>query len=152
MDLIGQCRFGVHDLSRTDLSAKGRLPRFNMPLELGLFLGAMRFGGAGHTGKRCLILDRNRGRYRRYISDLAGQEIKSHSDNAGKAIGLVRKFLRAGSAESLPGGAAITSDYARFQTGLPKLTRAARLRPSEVTFADSTQFVADWMTAIHGLD
>lgn len=37
--LIDECRYGVHDLSRTKLDAVHSLPRFNMPLELKLFLG-----------------------------------------------------------------------------------------------------------------
>jgi hypothetical protein len=56
-DLIGECRFGIHDLSRTELDSRSKLPRFNMPLELGLFIGAKRFGGASHRRKSCLILD-----------------------------------------------------------------------------------------------
>ena len=35
--IIEDCRFGVHDISRTELDAATGLPRFNMPLELGLF-------------------------------------------------------------------------------------------------------------------
>jgi hypothetical protein len=42
--LIEQCPLGIHDISRTELDVKSGLPRFNMPLELGLFLGAKRFG------------------------------------------------------------------------------------------------------------
>src|SRR5262249_47825244 len=42
-ELIGECRLGIHDISRTDPDARTRLPRFNMPLELGVFLGAKRF-------------------------------------------------------------------------------------------------------------
>ncbi|WP_232793168.1 hypothetical protein [Caulobacter hibisci] len=57
--VIEECRYGVHDLSRTELDTVHGLPRFNMPLELGIFLGAKRFGGEGHVGKRCLILDMN---------------------------------------------------------------------------------------------
>src|SRR5258708_5683890 len=41
---IEECRFGIHDLSRTQLDNGTGLPRFNMPLELGMFLGAKRFG------------------------------------------------------------------------------------------------------------
>ena len=41
-NLIEECRFGIHDLSRTELDAVNQLPRFNMPLELGMFLGAKR--------------------------------------------------------------------------------------------------------------
>ena len=43
--IVEQCKFGIHDLSRTDLDQATGLPRFNMPLELGIFLGAKRYGG-----------------------------------------------------------------------------------------------------------
>ena len=39
--LIRDCRWGIHDISRTDLNLRN-LPRFNMPLEPGLFLDAKR--------------------------------------------------------------------------------------------------------------
>ncbi len=42
--LIESCQFGIHDISRTELDADSKLPRFNMPLELGMFSGAQRFG------------------------------------------------------------------------------------------------------------
>lgn len=42
--LIQECCYGIHDISRTELDRANKLPRFNMPLELGLFLGASRFG------------------------------------------------------------------------------------------------------------
>ncbi|KQV44681.1 hypothetical protein [Duganella sp. Root336D2] len=42
--LIQSSRYGVHDISRTELDPANSLPRFNMPLELGLFLGARQYG------------------------------------------------------------------------------------------------------------
>lgn len=42
--IIEQCRYGIHDLSRTELDELHQLPRFNMPLELGMFLGAKHYG------------------------------------------------------------------------------------------------------------
>ena len=48
-NIIDECRFGIHDLSRTELDQVNRLPRFNMPLELGIFLGAKRYGGDGQN-------------------------------------------------------------------------------------------------------
>ena len=41
--IMAECRFGIHDLSRTTLDSANRLPRFNMPLELGVFLGGQAF-------------------------------------------------------------------------------------------------------------
>ena len=52
--IIDQCKLGIHDISRTELSEQN-LPRFNMPLELGLFLGARRFG-EGRAKKVTLIV------------------------------------------------------------------------------------------------
>jgi hypothetical protein len=37
--IISECGYGVHDISRTELDEVNQLPRFNMPLELGIFLG-----------------------------------------------------------------------------------------------------------------
>jgi hypothetical protein len=43
MRIIEQCAYGIHDISAVGLSAGTNLPRFNMPLELGLYLGCKRF-------------------------------------------------------------------------------------------------------------
>jgi len=89
--IIGSCRLGIHDISRTELDVETQLPRFNMPLELGLFLGAKRFGSGKHRSKTCLILDIERYRYQKFISDIAGQDIAVHGGNADDAIKAVRK-------------------------------------------------------------
>ena len=38
--IIAESRYGIHDISKTEPDPGSGLPRFNMPLELGLFLGA----------------------------------------------------------------------------------------------------------------
>src|SRR5438067_13615471 len=43
-DIIEKSKFGIHDISRAGIDRKTGLPRFNMPLELGFFLGAKRYG------------------------------------------------------------------------------------------------------------
>jgi len=94
-DLIAECRFGIHDLSRTELDARSKLPRFNMPLELGLFIGAKRFGGSSHHRKSCLILDTDPYRYQAFISDIAGQDIRPHGGDHRRLITAIRDWLRA---------------------------------------------------------
>ncbi len=42
--IIEACSHSIHDLSRTELN-ENNLPRFNMPFELGLTIGAKVFGG-----------------------------------------------------------------------------------------------------------
>src|SRR5262249_29633577 len=84
--LIAQCNHSIHDISRTEVEDQPyRLPRFNMPLELGIFLGAKRFGGRS-SQKRCLIMDRAPYRYQRFISDIVGQDIWAHNRNPTMAI------------------------------------------------------------------
>jgi hypothetical protein len=91
--IIEECRHGVHDISNVALDANTGLPRFNMPLELGLFLGCKRFGDEHQRKKVCIILDRDPYRYRQYISDISGQDIHSHGGTHAQAISEVRNWL-----------------------------------------------------------
>ncbi len=82
--IIGESRLAVHDISRTQLDSSTRLPRFNMPLELGIFLGAKSFGSGDHKRKVAIILDTDRYRYQKFISDIAGQDIRAHGGRTTK--------------------------------------------------------------------
>jgi hypothetical protein len=62
--IISESPFGIHDISRVEPDRSTNLPRFNMPLELGLFLGAKAFGVADQQAKRCIVLDEQPYRYR----------------------------------------------------------------------------------------
>lgn len=42
---IAECRYGIHDLSGVTFDTPYRLPRFNMPLELGIFTWRIRYWG-----------------------------------------------------------------------------------------------------------
>jgi hypothetical protein len=44
VQMIRECRLGIHDLSRVRLSSSTDLRRFNMAFECGVFFGALRFG------------------------------------------------------------------------------------------------------------
>lgn len=122
-DIIVECRLAVHDLSRTELDSSSDLPRFNMPLELGIFLGARRFGRGRQKSKRCLVLDRARYRYQVYLSDMSGQDIRAHDNDPVKAVRAVRNWLSqfAPDNEMLPGGATIARRFKRFLADLPTM-------------------------------
>src|SRR5437868_3214960 len=134
--IIEECRYGIHDISRTETSGEPPLPRFNMPLELGVFLGAKRYGDDAQKRKRLLILDTERYRYQRFVSDIAGQDIHAHRNDPVEAIGAVTNWLRAQSRRTLPGGKRVASDFARFQSELPATLVALDLGADEVTFVD----------------
>lgn len=147
LDLIAACRFGIHDLSRTELDAVHQLPRFNMPLELGLYLGAQHFGVGRHRDKVSLVLDVERYRYQKFISDIAGQDPAAHGGDPARAIAAVRDWLRDYSPAAIPGGAKIVERYSAFRRELPDICRAADLDPTALTFADYSGLVTAWLEA-----
>ncbi|MGH6622021.1 MAG: hypothetical protein ACREF6_20945, partial [Alphaproteobacteria bacterium] len=143
LKLIAECPLGIHDISRTEIDEAIGLPRFNMPFELGLFIGAHKFGNSSQRKKRCLILDREKFRYRNFISDIAGQDIKSHDNDPQTTITRVRDFLRANSGgRNISGGAIIKRDYLSFMVAKPKICAALELDLDEITFLDLTYLIA----------
>jgi hypothetical protein len=149
--LIEECRLGIHDISRTELDAVNQLPRFNMPLELGLFLGAKRYGDTAQKQKKCLVLDVERYRFQRFMSDIAGQDIEAHGGQSGEIINRVRAFLNSASRGApLPGPAIIQADYAVFQEQLADICRELALRPDELEFKDFTWAAAKFVAVSDG--
>lgn len=104
---IAECPYGVHDLCRIELDASNGLPRFNMPLELGIFLGAKRYGGPDQKLKRILILDVEQYRYQQFISDLAGMDIHAHAGDPEVALTVTRDWLANVSRRKLPSSAIV---------------------------------------------
>ena len=149
--IIGESRYGIHDLSRTELDESADLPRFNMPLELGLFLGAKHFGAGRQTRKACIIFDRERYRYQRFCSDIAGQDIRAHNGGEADLIRAVRDALATWrTSQYLPSGSVIHDHYRRFQEQLPVFAARARLAVGELTFNDLSRAVSEWLLETGG--
>lgn len=145
--IIEQSQFGIHDISRAGIDRNTGFARFNMPLELGFFLGAKRYGSSRDRDKRCLVLDRERYRYRNFCSDIAGQDIRAHNDQPKDAIRAVRDWLSTHRTSiQMPGGRAIFERYQRFLAQLPIQASSVRLDHQELTFGDYTKLVVGWLT------
>ena len=146
VDLVRQCRWGIHDISRVELTHLG-LPRFNMPLELGLFLGASRLGSRAYRDKSCLVLDSKAERYRQMVSDLAGQDIQAHDGNTLGIVTAVRNFLsdsRQDTQTVAVGGAEMTRAFIRFQVDLVQLYAERKIEQHELTFRDYADCAREW--------
>jgi hypothetical protein len=152
--MIGECDWGIHDLSRVELGAGG-VPRFNMPMELGIHLGARLLGEGRHRRKKALILDAVRHRYDAALSDISGQDIEAHANDPDEAIRCVRNWLsehRPHNAPPLPGAAAMQADYGLFLAEVGGLLAARRLDPIEkLTHSDFLFAVRDWIASRVGV-
>jgi hypothetical protein len=147
-DLIRICRYGIHDISRIELSQSSGLPRFNMPLELGIFLGAKSFGSGPQELKRCMILDSDAYRYQRFVSDIAGQDIHFHDDKPLEALKKVRNWLSNHTARGLvrvPGGSVMVKRYTEFQSELPFICNHLDLDRHELQFPEYRDIAASWL-------
>lgn len=146
--IIEQCQFGIHDLSAVALDERTQLPRFNMPLELGLFLGCRRYGNSKQKKKKCLILDAEQFRYRTFISDISGQDIHAHGGQPHRAISAVRNWVATALPQhGLEGGTVIAQRFEQFQQDLPALCRELRREREELIFVDLSEMIRNWLRA-----
>jgi hypothetical protein len=146
LELIASCRYSIHDLSRTELDRASTLPRFNMPLELGIDFGCRAYG-AEQSEKSFLIFARDRFRFQTYVSDIAGQDVADHGNEPARAIGRVRDWLRTEAGRTdIPGAKAMESRYIDFRTDLPAICERFELDLSALTFHDFVFVVGAWRT------
>ena len=148
IQIIRSSKYGIHDISKTGLTVPNRLPRFNMPLELGLFMGAKHFGDPAQKAKRGLILDKEPYRYQQFCSDIAGQDIRAHANDPAKAMIAVRNWLQTalhGGTAKIPGGQRLLSLFESFQSELPHMCRGLGLHRTQLTFRDYAGVAAGWL-------
>jgi hypothetical protein len=146
--LIEECRYGIHDLSRTELDPAHGLPRFNMPLELGIFLGARRYGGHVQKSKRALVLDVDPFRYQTFISDLAGMDIHEHGGDPTRALRETRDWLATVSRRALRSGDRIARLYEAFLADVPAMATALEFDPARINYVDFERFAVEWLLKV----
>jgi len=148
MDIISECKYSIHDLSRTELDSPSALPRFNMPFELGLDLGCRRYGNSKLNEKVCLVMDVERYRYQTFISDISGQDIEAHNGNTKQVIEHVRNLLRQEldpRTTMVPSGIKIFQRYQKFQKALPAICCKLNWNFKQLPFNDYSYAVAAWI-------
>ena len=87
LTLIGSCHYSLHDLSRVQLSVgRFKVPRFNMPFELGLAV-ALAHGRKGAHQFR--LLEERRFRLQHSLSDLNGYDPYIHHATTSGMFGAI---------------------------------------------------------------
>lgn len=147
IQIINDSLYAIHDLSRAGVDSKTGLARFNMPLELGIFLGAKEFGGKRNAIKTYLMLDRDRYRYQKFISDLNGIDPKAHNNKPETAIIKVRDWLNdvTNVDFNIQSGSIIAKKYDEFRKDLPGLATDVGLKMKDLTYRDYCYVVQEWL-------
>lgn len=86
LDLIEGCELSIHDLSRIQISRGTRVPRFNMPFELGICCAIARINGRHDF----YVFEEKSYRLQRSLSDLGGYDPQVHG---GTQLGVARSLL-----------------------------------------------------------
>ena len=95
--LIQSCRYSIHDLSRVEMSvAPTAVPRFNMPLELGMTITWTNLYPSRHTW---FVWESQPYRLQRSASDLNGTDPCIHN---GTAEGVLRELRNAFHRDQMP--------------------------------------------------
>lgn len=145
---IEKCRYGIHNISRTELNANN-LPRFNMPFELGIFFGAKRFGDKSQKIKTALIFDVEKYRYQEFISDLNGVDIKEHNKDYKTVIRKIRNWLGIASRRTtIPSHNLIITAYTIFSSKLPAIASELGFDLDDIPFNDYCLIVEESLKEI----
>ena len=116
-EMIENSKYSIHDISRLKAQKKGEFYRLNMPLELGMDMGARRYQRK-HSEKKFLILVATSYDYLKAASDLNGFDPKKHDNNAEKAVERVRDWIENHDPKKADGAAKISASYLEFRSDL----------------------------------
>ena len=143
--IIRESRLSIHDISRVEITVTSPLPRFNMPFECGLALGAIRYGS--QRDRDFLLMTAEPFQDKRTLSDVAGQDSKAHGGDAKTAVSAVRAFLSAKTqpGERTRGADAIWTRFGAFTGSLPQIAQKLQLTGAEI---QSFDYLRDWMQAM----
>lgn len=141
--LIRDSKYGVHDISRTQLDKKSGLPRFNMPFELGLDLGCKEFNDS-YSDKTMLVVESRNYESQKFLSDILGYDPDAHGNNAERLIKIVSDWLR-NELENpeLPNGKQIFENFKLFEIDYREAKK--NLLPKRPAFIDLTYSIAKWI-------
>jgi hypothetical protein len=135
--IIEESDFSIHDLSR--IEATSGIPRFNMPLELGLALYRSYATNGRH---RVFVFEKKRYRMQRSTSDVNGIDPLIHNGNPkGVMVGLRNIFHQPSKTTTVP---EMLTCYRAVTRRLPKLRRIAGSRSlfEAAVFSDLTAVAA----------
>jgi len=143
--IIKESKYGIHDLSRVEYSKEQKLPRFNMPLEFGIFLGCQKYGGPLHRQKKYLVFDKEDYRYKKFISDISGQDIRGHHNKPALIIEIIREWLAHVSNKTIPGPRFHIERFNQFKKEIKERCKKYNWDYDKLTYKEYTRLIIEFL-------
>ena len=144
--LVTESHYSIHDLSAVELDEANGLPRFNMPFELGLVIGCKKVAGAKFARRPILVMEHSAYTAQKCLSDIAGQDLKSHQGSTARVANIVRTWLLQQSKRTgIPGHVRLHTAFDQFSALLPDLCDVGGLDPAEISYPDFVNLAQQWL-------
>lgn len=146
--LIEQSRISIHDISRIRSAKKKEFYRLNMPFELGIDIGCRLYKGGNSTQKKCLILEKERYRYQKALSDLSGSDIKNHRNEPEEIIRQIRNWFVENENPHLDSGTKIWESFNEFMADFYQKRKEEGFKDKDLDMMpipEYIQFIKDWI-------
>lgn len=146
-ELMAISKYSIHDLSRMEPLKTKDFPRFNMPFECGIDFGLKMSNENDFGGKKFLILEKEQYRYHKVMSDISGNDIKSHKNQPEQVVKAVRDWFKTTKAD-IPKYKEIWYAYNEFQFANEQILIDGGYNPndiSELTFCDIIENMTSWI-------
>ncbi len=146
-NLMLDSKYSIHDLSRMEPLKNKDLPRFNMPFECGIDFGIILSNLETFKHKKILILEKEDFRYQKVISDISGNDIKSHNNNPEQVIKVTRDWFKI-TKTNIPRHKEIWLAYAEFEYDYESILKAEGYDPKDInalTFSDIIEIMNSWI-------
>ena len=123
-----------------------------MPFELGLTIGAKKYGGAKRSNYTAAILVTDPFKLPAYLSDLGGNDPRAHHDDVANVVKIVRNYLGKGpSGTRLPGPAILLKRLEEFQHAIPAMASEHGIGADELdafnAYPDYAYFLSEYLKA-----
>ena len=147
-NLIEGSLYSIHDISRMEAQKKGDLSRFNMPFELGIDLGCRTFGGRILCRKKCLILEKERYRFAKSLSDLAGVDIRAHNEDPEEMVRQVRHWICNNIKKEVKSGTQVWAAFMIFSGDFNQIMTSQGFKKKDIDNMEPTEYIyfaQEWM-------
>lgn len=148
VELIRESKFSIHDLSRMQSSQENEFYRLNMAFELGVDFGCRAFAEGETKLKKILVLEKEKYRYRRALSDLSGSDIQEHNNEPADIVREVRNWFRETTPGRVPSGTVIWDHFNVFMTDFYQTREEQGYKDKDLELMPTLEyldFIEDWL-------